>query len=255
MSVNRAFWKRTFSEKAFPSLPCPSCETGKVKLAAEHIHILEPSWSISQRSSEDWEPDWDRQRFSARLVCDEAACGEIVMVAGDTVNVSVYMNGSDGGYEGWGYEYVLRIQTVFPAPPLFPISVNYPLRVSEKLRLAFQLFWTDIPSCVAMLRTSVELMLDEQGVPREQVNSKGKTERMDLFTRIDAYGAKFTATDVKGHLNALRLIGNLGTHGSKISEDALFDAADVFEDVLLDIYEKKSIKAKVKKITDTKGVY
>jgi hypothetical protein len=151
---------------------------------------------------------------------------------------------------------VLHVRSVFPAPPLFRIPDGVPSSVAKQLRLAFQLFWTDIPSCVARLRTSVELMLDQEKVANEQFRKKtGEMERLALYNRIILFERQATGADAAESLHALRNIGNLGTHGSSVSHEALFDAVDVLEDVLLGVYEKKSIKAKAKKLIDTKGDY
>ncbi len=99
-------------------------------------------------------------------------------------------------------------------------------------------------------------MLDQQKVPKEMLSQKsGKMVRLDLFDRIALFEKNATGADAAESLHALRHIGNLGTHGSSVSIEALFDAVDVLEDVLLGIYGKKSIKAKAKKLNDTKGDY
>jgi hypothetical protein len=99
-------------------------------------------------------------------------------------------------------------------------------------------------------------MLDQQKVAKEQLNKKtGKMERLTLYNRIVLFERLATGAGTAESLHALRNIGNLGTHGASVSLEALFDAIDVVEDVLLGVYEKKSIKAKVKKLIDTKGDY
>ena len=253
MSVNRAVWKTLFEKDAFPGLPCPQCATGKMKLVPATLFLEEPAFSIQQHGHDDFEPDWIKQRFSARLKCDEAVCGEILTMAGDTETVSVYLEESEG-YTGWAVQDVLRPKSVFPAPPLFPILEKAPYRVREQLQLGFQLFWTDLAACAGRLRTAVELMLDDQGVP-DQVSKKGKMERATLWDRIESFAATTAGDDLKEPLHALRHIGNLGTHGTTLTSEAFFDAADVLEDVLLGVYEKKSLKKKIKKLTDTKGAY
>lgn len=76
---------------------------------------------------------------------------------------------------------------------------------------------------------------------------------MDLAERIDVYAGTASGADAKDALHGLRYIGNLGTHGGAVSKEALFDAADVLEDVLLGVYEKRSIKAKVNNLKSPKG--
>lgn len=255
MAVNRTIWMRTFARDSFPGLPCPRCPQGKLKLASNGLSIKEPAYSKANHSHPDFEPDWATQRFSARLECDESKCGEIVFMTGDTEIVDSYME-EEGIYTGWTTEEALRACSIFPAPPFFRIPNDVPQDVAEQLKLSFQLFWTDLPSCVARLRTSVELMLDRHQVARERLNKKsGKMVRLNLHDRIILFESQATGADAGESLHALRNIGNLGTHDTFVSLEALFDAVDVLEDVLLGIYEKKSIKAKVKKLNATKGDY
>jgi hypothetical protein len=254
MAVNRSIWRTKFAKDSFPGLPCPRCPQGKLKLVQNSLSITEPPFSKACHSLPDFEPNWVEQRFVARMECDEAKCGETVFMVGDTEEVETYLE--DEAYSGFALEEVFCARGVFPAPPLFRISDGVPPSVVRQLRLAFQLFWTDIPSCVARLRTSVELMLDREKIAKEQLSKKtGKMVRLTLHERIVQFERQATGADAAESLHALRNIGNLGTHGSGVSHEALFDAVDVLEDVLLGVYEKKSIKAKIKKLNVTKGDY
>ncbi|BCP51745.1 hypothetical protein K32_03620 [Kaistia sp. 32K] len=159
------------------------------------------------------------------------------------------------GYKGWGYIDHLQPHAVFPAPPLFRPPVDTPSDVQQQLQLAFQLYWVDLAASIGRLRTAVEQMLDDQNIPRDKGSASGKTTRMDLASRIDVFAATANGSDSKDALDALRHIGNLGTHGTAVSDEAFFDAVDVLEDVLLGVYDKKSIKAKITKLNSSKGKY
>lgn len=253
MTVNRSVWNRLFDQNSFPGLPCPECETGKLKLDADSFAISEPPFSRSSHSHEDFEPDWVEQRFIARLVCDEKKCGEIVAMAGDTELVEMYSDDEEE-YKGWYLASVLRPRCVFPAPPLFRIPKGVPQAVRRELLISFQLFWTDLSSCISRLRTSIEAMLDQQGVPTTKLNIEtGKTSRLDLYARIKAFEQQVSGAEAADALQALRNVGNLGTHGNSITPEATFDAFDVMEDVLLGVYEKQSIKAKANNLKGLKG--
>lgn len=248
MTINRALWYRLFDQKSFPGLPCPKCATGKLKLRQGTFSNTEPAYSQALHSHSDFEPEWIDSRWVAQLSCDETVCGEIVTLAGDTETVEFEID--EDGFHGWAQEEALRPRSVFPAPPLFRIPTDVPSKVAEQLRLAFQLYWTDLPSCVARLRTSIEVMLDQQGVPKTKMSTSSKPSRMTLHDRIKAFELQSTGVDAADALQALRNVGNLGTHGSHITQETVFDAVDVLEDALLGVYEKKSIKAKAKKLKD-----
>jgi hypothetical protein len=145
-----------------------------------------------------------------------------------------------------GLENVLRIQAVFPAPPLVRISDNAPRKVKQQLEIAFRMFWTDVSACVARLRTAVEALLDHQKVPRGKKLKSGTMHRMNLKERIDAFSNGVIHQD---QLQGLRNIGNLGTHGTDdVTDEDLFDAIDVLEFVLTGVYDTQAIKAKAKKL-------
>jgi hypothetical protein len=208
--------------------------------------VVEPQYSIDYRANESWDFENVTERWSARLVCDETRCGEVVHLIGDVDTVEVEEVGVDGQMYWGAREDVLRIRSAFPAPPLFPISKNLPSRVRRELDLAFRLYWADTSACVARLRTAVEAMLDQQKVPKERLDKSGKMRRMDLVERIKAFTVGAAHED---QLDGLRNIGNLGTHGSEdVDDDDLFDALDVLEFALSGIYDTKSINAKAAKL-------
>jgi hypothetical protein len=166
-----------------------------------------------------------------------------------------FFDETENGWEQWG-ESLLLPKTIYPPPPMFPIPPNTPDKVADQLRLAFQLYWTDLPSCLGRVRTSVELLLDELKIPDQKVSQKtGKTVPMNLSERIDAYKAQTGDQDASDSLDALRLVGNLGTHETKVSSEALFDAMDVYEDVLIKLFGDNSVQAKKSKLIATKGKY
>ncbi len=238
MAINRVLWQPSFPRDRIPGLPCPQCTNGKLKLTLGTLQIEEPTFSRSAHRHEDWEPDWNVYRFSASLRCDEEGCAEIVSVAGDTDLVSVYSD-DPSGYEGWVYEEALQIRAVFPAPLLLRPPKDTPYKVKHQIRLASQLYWADLAASTGRLRTAVEEMLNNQKVPRDKVAKPGKTIRMDLAERIEVFATSVQGTESKDALHGLRYIGNLGTHGNSVSQEAFFDAVDVLEDVLLGIYEEK----------------
>jgi hypothetical protein len=219
--------------------------------------IRKPKYIIDWRElhPDEWEPDFNVERWSAALQCDEAECGEVVSMIGDTEVVEAE-EPLPGGRTVWVYQDVLKIRALFPAPPLFRISKNVPNKIREQLELAFQMYWTDVSACVARLRTSVERLLDDQGVPKERLlsagtnTSGGKMHRMDLHERINSFTSGSSHQD---QLQGLRNIGNLGTHGADdVDDEDLFDAIDVLEFVLTGIYDTKTIAAMASKLKGKK---
>src|SRR5262245_24186049 len=96
MSINRLLWGGIFLRHAVPHFPCPRCPTGHLTLNKKDLQCREPSYSVAQATSPDYELDWVVWRFSALLRCSEAACGEIVVVGGDTETVESEVTINDG---------------------------------------------------------------------------------------------------------------------------------------------------------------
>jgi hypothetical protein len=241
MAINRTIWSRLASKDNFPSLPCPHCANGKLKLNKNGLRILTPKY----HTDDDWDAFETNARWSAELHCDETVCGEIVHIIGDSELVETEVEVSKGDFT-WGVEEVLRIQAVFPAPLLFRVSDNVPRMVKQQLQIASQMYWTDVSACVARLRTAVEALLDHQKVPKEKKTNNGKILRMKLKERIEAFTNGINHQD---QLHGLRNIGNLGTHGtSDVTDEDLFDTIDVLEFVLTGIYDTQTINAKAKKL-------
>lgn len=252
MPVNHDLWWRSFPKGHIPALPCPECNAS-LALDGE-IRSQESTHSINLRKEHpEWDTDLLTENFSMHLKCVSAACGQIVVVGGAVVVDEVHFEDEDG-YNS-KYETMLAPSSMYPAPPLFKVPANTPAPVQSQLKLAFQFFWADFPSCLARVRTSVELVLDEQSVPSEKLNANGIKIPINLSERIDLYKSQTGDGDSADSLNALRLVGNLGTHETKVSKEALFDALDVYEDVLTKIYTNHSIHAKKAKLLQTKGKY
>lgn len=254
MPVNRDLWRRSFQRDTMPGLPCPHCMFGKLKLIPKSFEFEEPTFSQIMKNEEEWEPDWIERRFSARLRCDEDECGEIVSVAGDTELIQASYEEPNGRVVS-RYEELLKPRAIFPAPHFFRLPKKIPYRVKYQLTLAFQLYWMDLAVSAGRLRATVEVVLEDKKIPTTSTAKSGNTIWMALAERIEIFASSATNFASKDALHGLRFIGNLGTHGDRVSLAAFFDAVDVLEDVLLEVYENKSISAKTKKLIDNRGDY
>jgi hypothetical protein len=247
MTVKRNLWSSYVSLDGgpkFPKYPCPSCADGRLRLTEGSYVCHETDQSKRLHAEDgDWEPQWTEERFTAFLTCDEANCGEMVVVSGDT---DVFPAQDDD----WGHvlETVLRPLSLTPPPPIFPIPRALPVSVQRELRLAFQLYWADRGACVSRLRTTLEVVLNDKKNSTQGVTKKGKPYRLSLSERIDLFEQQFGDAENAESMHALRTIGNLGTHGDGPESEVLFDAMDVYEDALLEIYEGKTAKLKAKKL-------
>jgi hypothetical protein len=249
MAIDRTIWTGAFDAGQFPTFPCPRCSRGRVAFDKDTLLTEEPTYSESAHQDDGWGPDWTIERFSLRLRCSESTCGEVVVVSGDTVWIETVDQD-----HGWGYMSALRPRMMFPSPPIIPLPNDTPSEVSEKIKAAFGLFWFDSGASANSLRMSVEFLLDHLKVPRTTMKN-GKLTDLNLNGRIQFY--EKSNPDHGETFNALRVIGNLGSHGTSLTQEALLDAFEIYEDALSEIIGGRSayLAAIKKKIIASKGKY
>jgi hypothetical protein len=101
----------------------------------------------------------------------------------------------------------------FPALPLLESRSLCPKALGERIDAAAKILWLDPNAAANRIRAAVEVLIDEQGIPREKTTQSGKVVRLGLDSRI----AEFKATlpqhaDAADLLLAVKWIGNVGSH-------------------------------------------
>ena len=165
MPVDLKLWSATFSQGSLPAWPCPECDNGRLAATEKSVRVIEPAYSKRAHDHESWEPDWVIERFLAILKCSDAKCGEIVIVSGDTEIVEDY----DDDF-GHVVSSQLRPQNIFPAPHIISVPAETPREVAKEIKLAFQLFWSDLGASATRLRTSAERLLDDFGIAKTRID-------------------------------------------------------------------------------------
>jgi hypothetical protein len=231
-------------------MPCARCGKGTLNLDKDSLSVKEPKFSSDAHSHDAWHPDWDVERFTAMMVCSNNACGEISAIAGDTYVTEVLDD-----EVGWAFESFLRPKMIFPAPQIIDIPKEVSPDIRNIVQLSFELYWSDLNSCANRLRASVEKILTDLKIPTEGKTKNGKPYRLDLSARIAAY--KKVHSDHAETMDALRHVGNIGSHDDNINREVILDAFHIYEDTLSELYGKRSatIKAIRAKIMSTKGKY
>jgi hypothetical protein len=116
-----------------------------------------------------------------------------------------------------------------PAPPLATIPPETPYSVANELRTAFELFWLNSGACANRLRISVERIMDEQ-----KVIGKTLFDRIDAFQKIEPeHGPTF---------DALRHVGNLGSHEGEVTREALLDSFEIYQHALAELFGKRAAR-------------
>lgn len=246
MPVDITLWVDSFSDLSIPIWPCPRCLHGRILRSEKSVRTIEPKYSKDARSHDAWEPEWITERFVAVLKCDNPKCGEIVVVSGETQIV-----GEEDEEHGFVYVSQLVPKSIFPAPRIIDVPKETPSQVKREIELAFQLYWSDLGASANRLRSSVERMLDEFGIAKT-ITTGGKKRFRPLASRIDLFAHQKPA--FKDSLDALRHVGNLGTH-AVVDRPSLLAGFSILEDALAEILGKRSKKARslIKKIIKGKG--
>lgn len=245
--MNRNLWRIGFDK--LPSWTCPHCQRGLLQPLNNYPHVEETEYSKEEQKQPESEPDWTMERFVALLKCDIAHCGEVVAVAGNRV-AELYQD-YEARQQNW--ESVLVPLFVRPAPHIIPVSKNLSPACSTQLRKAFELYWLDKAACANRLRIFVERLMDHFQVPIEGLGNKNKKHRLDLSERIAEFDEMKPGH--KDALDALRHVGNYGSHEGKADDDALLDCFELLEDALAELIDEKKalLAAKAKKLIQNKG--
>lgn len=248
MTVSKSLWRRRYPHPFSASFPCPRCKDGMVRIGSNSMTVVEPEHSKRHHADDNFEPDWISSAFTGMLICDNTQCGEVVAVSGTTSEEMAYDEDDYGLPIGQHWETVYHPASMYPAPPLFTLAEQFPDTVKAELKLAFQLFWADLSASTSRLRTSLERVLDDRGIPAFKPGKKGKQVRLFLNERIDMFEQSTSDPDSAESMEALRVVGNLGTHGDQVKLDDYLNLLDVYEDALTEIYTQKKVAMKNKKL-------
>jgi hypothetical protein len=213
---------------------------------------LSKEWTADTQeasSHEGFEASWVEQRFVAILRCDNRKCGDIAVVAG-TGKVDEY---PDEDLTEMLYEDVYYAKYVAPSPSLISIPTNCPGEVVAELKSAFVASWGDYAAAGNRIRAAVERLLDALRVQKQTANGNGKRRLLVLHDRITQIKSRYP--EVHDALLAIKWLGNAGSHTDSLTRDDVFDALDIFESVLSNLYSKHPsvIKRLVKSVNARKG--
>jgi hypothetical protein len=248
---DRDLWQGAYARNVIPKFICVKCKNGRLVADGTSLVLKQPAYSKEDRNHPDWEPDWDVERFSLRFTCDHAGCGEVANMVGDTTVAECY----EEEFNGWSLISLLRARAFFPAPPIIEIPREVPESVKGEIEKSFEVFWVDLSSCANRLRVSVELLLDHFKIPRTGIDKKGKSTRLDLNGRISIF--EKSDPEHAPTLTALRMIGNLGSHGDEVNRAPLLDAFEIYEYALAELcgQRKARIEQLRQKLISNKGSY
>lgn len=191
-----------------------------------------------------WEPALIGERFAGLWKCSRQGCEDVVAIAGTTVAEQCYDPDSRApqGYIDYGIQYFLKPRYVSPAPALIQVPPNCPEPVRVELKMAFELYWCDYGAAAGKLRSALEALMDHLKVKRfgRSSSKAGTRVRIDLHNRLEMVRKRYP--DVIDHLLAAKWIGNTGVHARTLSATDIFDAMDLVEEALGEMFGRKREK-------------
>lgn len=240
MASTRHLWSESFLRDDIPALPCPWCDRGNLRYLRDTFQLKLPTGERLAEQNGDLGPLEVTWRFSLFLQCAVEKCGNVVSVHGD----AKLEQRTDSEHPEDEFTYVLYPHGMYPAPPLSTIPPETPSEIENDLRTAFDLFWIDLGACANRLRISVEHILDEFSVPGPTL-----AKRIKAFEDADPQHART--------FDALRFVGNVGSHEGRVERETILDAFEIYQDALAELFGKRKerIDELKKKIIESKGRY
>ncbi len=227
MPVERKLFAQSY--RGLPDFVCPHCERGRLSRIKESYKEYHPEHLNDYEAQNN---GVTYARYAAFATCSDKKCGEIVAECGSYVDIGDW--DEDGRYVEFSPNHF------YPAPPMFPVPPNVPDKVRGPLYVAFELYWSDVDAAASKVRSSAECLLDALKVPRkkDKKNGQGKVfinfaDRIKLVKNPKAR---------EGWLDALRLVGNTGTHG-EVKLEHFFDMLDIYEAILRELYDNSADNA------------
>lgn len=247
--MDRELWKKPLSTTHVPGWPCPRCRQTSLRVLKDTLRHSESADSKREHQHEGWDPCWITYRFSAILQCSRKECGESLGVCGDGYVEQEY----DWPEHASSYTETFAPRLIYPAPPMIRIPHKCPESVRKELDSAFALYWSDPSAAANRIRCSVEALLTAQRIVQRQRTKQASLRRLTLHDRIELFHKR--RPELADALQAIRWLGNSGSHRGGMSKDDVLDGLEIIEYVLNELYESRSrrVAAIAKQINRRRG--
>jgi len=229
----------------WPYVACPVCLVGH--LALDSIEAVPSARSTRIYEKTHYPLDLSGA-FHGLIRCAISTCRETVAIAGDyCVDIDV----DDGG----DTTYVDLFRLRFATPPLKIIlpPPRTPRSVVKAIESAAAVIWADANAGANRLRVAIDELLTAYGMPRFR-NSNGKRWRIPTDVRIKEF--RRFEDQVADTLEAVKWIGNQGSHESGLSATDVLDGADLLGSALKQLYDtsEEEIQRRVRAVNKRRGL-
>jgi len=219
-------------------MTCPTCRKGMLRADRDSFKREEPHYLRIQNMDEPF--DYESGRFKGFLRCDNQLCREIVVVAGNYY--AEYHDEIDRDTDEPITHEMLSYKPLMMSPA--PEIIQYPKKLNkdskDHLLRSFALFWIDHAACANRLRIVTEYLLDQVGIPRDGPKGRSANARLDLFDRIELLKVAKPGHEVA--FNALRVVGNVGSHDGVVDFEDLLTCYEAIEDAMSELIEERKAK-------------
>jgi len=235
-------------EGKWPLLPCPTCL--HPTLRPIEVTNADSAEATRNRRHQDWQPDWMSGTFRALFECSDISCGERVTVAGD-YGTDVFPRET---YDDPHWADYYRVRATLPALPILSVPSGTPESVRKSIGMAAAIVWMDPNAAAGRLRIAVEQLLTSFRIPVSRVGKDGKRHRLSLHSRILRF--KKSHQVAGDALEAVKWIGNSGSHPSGVTTVDVLDCAEMLEYALRDLYDKTdaTMRRRIQTVNKARGV-
>ena len=238
MAVNKTLWLSEFKISDLPHWPCPTCHEGWLTFVPGTYHTSESESSKKENSQYGAaNVPWATGVFTSILVCNNRRCRESVAFSGNYDVKEEWLDDELSGRPYQSYSDFCVALTYVPTVHLFVVPEFVPQTITEAVIDSFKTFWLDPSSCANKIRTAVEVILTHKKVRKVEIKNN-KKRHLTLHKRIQLF--KITHSSAAEKLEAIKWIGNEGSHSNKISKEDLIDAYDILSSLLHQLYETET---------------
>jgi hypothetical protein len=218
----------------FPTWRC-ICDDGEIRPNERTLTRLE---TIESDMAASEGAEWREYTFAVLATCsrcyDHSVVGGIVR--------------SEPGHE------VYSVNLFSPSPIIVPRRSGMSAKLRAILARAEVLSWSDVPAAANALRSALEQVLTDRGVPTSVTSPNGRASVLRLHQRVERFAE--ASSDLEDHLFAVKWLGNDGAHAdATLSREDLFDAFEQLDHVFEQVFDGTlaKLKRKASEINQNKG--